>query len=70
MKDDALLGFLLALVVATLLTPLVAKLARRVGAVDAVKERGLARAATPLLGGLAIFSAVLVAASRRSCSRR
>jgi UDP-GlcNAc:undecaprenyl-phosphate GlcNAc-1-phosphate transferase len=62
MKDDALLGFLLALVVATLLTPLVARLARRVGAVDAVKERGLAREATPLLGGLAIFGAVLVAA--------
>jgi UDP-GlcNAc:undecaprenyl-phosphate GlcNAc-1-phosphate transferase len=62
MKDDALLGFLVALAVATLLTPLVARLARRVGAVDAVKERGLAREATPLLGGLAIFAAVLVAA--------
>jgi UDP-GlcNAc:undecaprenyl-phosphate GlcNAc-1-phosphate transferase len=62
MKDDALLGFLVALAVATLLTPLVARLARRVGAVDAVKERGLAREATPLLGGLAIFTAVLVAA--------
>jgi len=62
MKDDALLGFLLALAVATLLTPLVARLARRVGAVDAVKERGLARAATPLLGGLAIFAAVAGAA--------
>src|ERR671917_1102986 len=62
MKDDALLGFLLALAVATLATPLVARLARRVGAVDAVKERGLAREATPLLGGLAIFAAVLVAA--------
>jgi UDP-GlcNAc:undecaprenyl-phosphate/decaprenyl-phosphate GlcNAc-1-phosphate transferase len=62
MKDDALLGFLLALAVATLLTPLVARLARRVGAVDAVRERGLAREATPLLGGLAIFAAVLAAA--------
>jgi UDP-GlcNAc:undecaprenyl-phosphate GlcNAc-1-phosphate transferase len=62
MKDDALLGFLVALAAATLLTPLVARLARRVGAVDAVKERGLAREATPLLGGLAIFAAVLVAA--------
>jgi UDP-GlcNAc:undecaprenyl-phosphate GlcNAc-1-phosphate transferase len=62
MKDDALLGFLVALAVATLLTPLVARLARRVGAVDAVKERGLAREATPLLGGLAIFAAVLVGA--------
>jgi UDP-GlcNAc:undecaprenyl-phosphate GlcNAc-1-phosphate transferase len=62
MKDDALLGFLVALAVAGLLTPLVARLARRVGAVDAVRERGLAREATPLLGGLAIFAAVLVAA--------
>jgi UDP-GlcNAc:undecaprenyl-phosphate/decaprenyl-phosphate GlcNAc-1-phosphate transferase len=61
MKDDALLGFLVALVVAALLTPPVARLARRVGAIDGVKERGLAREATPLLGGLAIFGAVLVA---------
>jgi UDP-GlcNAc:undecaprenyl-phosphate GlcNAc-1-phosphate transferase len=62
MKDDALLAFLVALAVAGLLTPLVARLARRVGAVDGIKERGLAREATPLLGGLAIFAAVLVAA--------
>ena len=61
MKDDALLGFLVALAVAALLTPPVARLARRVGAVDAVKDRGLAREATPLLGGLAIFAAVLAA---------
>ena len=62
MKDDALLGFLVALVVAAILTPLFARLARRIGAVDAIKERGLARDATPLLGGLAIFAGVLVAA--------
>ena len=62
MKDDALLGFLVALAVAALLTPPVARVARRIGAVDSVKERGLAREATPLLGGLAIFGAVLVAA--------
>src|SRR5215211_7591332 len=62
MKDDALLGFSVALVVAALLTPPVARLARRVGAVDAVKERGLAREATPLLGGLAIFAGALAAA--------
>jgi UDP-GlcNAc:undecaprenyl-phosphate GlcNAc-1-phosphate transferase len=61
MKDDALLAFLVALAVAGLLTPPVARLARRVGAVDGIKERGLAREATPLLGGLAIFVAVLVA---------
>jgi UDP-GlcNAc:undecaprenyl-phosphate/decaprenyl-phosphate GlcNAc-1-phosphate transferase len=63
MKVDALLGFLLALVVAIFLTPLVARLARRIGAVDAVKERGLAREATPLLGGLAIFAGVLAGAA-------
>src|SRR5215204_4934890 len=62
MKDDALLGFLVALVVAAILTPQVARLARRIGAVDAVRERGLSREATPLLGGLAIFAAALVAA--------
>ena len=62
MKDDALLGFLVALVVAALLTPLVARLARRSAPSTRVKERGLAREATPLLGGLAIFAAVLVAA--------
>jgi UDP-GlcNAc:undecaprenyl-phosphate GlcNAc-1-phosphate transferase len=61
MKDDALLGFLVALAVAALLTPYVARLARRVGAIDAIKDRGLAREATPLLGGLAIFAAVLLA---------
>jgi UDP-GlcNAc:undecaprenyl-phosphate GlcNAc-1-phosphate transferase len=61
MKDDALLGFLVALGVAALLTPPVARLATRIGAVDAVKDRGLARDATPLLGGLAIFAAVLLA---------
>jgi UDP-GlcNAc:undecaprenyl-phosphate GlcNAc-1-phosphate transferase len=63
MKDDAFLGFLLALVVATAVTPLVARLARRVGAVDGLKERGLAREATPLLGGLAIFAGVLAGAA-------
>jgi UDP-GlcNAc:undecaprenyl-phosphate/decaprenyl-phosphate GlcNAc-1-phosphate transferase len=62
MKDDALLGFVVALAVAAVLTPPVARLARRVGAVDSLKQRGLAREATPLLGGLAILVAVLVAA--------
>jgi UDP-GlcNAc:undecaprenyl-phosphate GlcNAc-1-phosphate transferase len=63
MKAEALYGFLVAFVVALVLTPLVGRLARRVGAVDAMKERGLASAATPLLGGLAIFAAVLIAAA-------
>ena len=61
MQDDALYAGIVAFAVAALLTPLVARAARRVGAVDAVKERGLAREATPLLGGLAIFAGALIA---------
>jgi len=59
---DALYAFLVALAVAALLTPLVARLAVRVGAVDEPRERGLAARSTPLLGGLAILAGVLVAA--------
>jgi UDP-GlcNAc:undecaprenyl-phosphate GlcNAc-1-phosphate transferase len=59
---DALYAFLAALAVAALLTPLVARLAVRVGAVDEPRERGLAARSTPLLGGLAILAGVLVAA--------
>jgi UDP-GlcNAc:undecaprenyl-phosphate GlcNAc-1-phosphate transferase len=62
MEADAILAFLVALLAATGLTPVVARFARRVGAVDRVTERGLAREATPLLGGLAILAGVLVAA--------
>jgi UDP-GlcNAc:undecaprenyl-phosphate GlcNAc-1-phosphate transferase len=61
MQDDALYAGIVALAVAALLTPLVARAARRAGAVDAVKERGLAREATPLLGGLAIFAGAVIA---------
>ena len=61
MQDDALYASIVAFAVAALLTPLVARGAARVGAVDAVKDRGLAREATPLLGGLAIFVGALVA---------
>jgi UDP-GlcNAc:undecaprenyl-phosphate/decaprenyl-phosphate GlcNAc-1-phosphate transferase len=59
---DALYAFLVALAVAALLTPLVARLAVRVGAVDEPRERGLAARSTPLLGGLAILAGVLAAA--------
>jgi UDP-GlcNAc:undecaprenyl-phosphate GlcNAc-1-phosphate transferase len=57
----AVLSFLVATAVAAALTPLVARLARRVGAVDRPRERGLSRRDTPLMGGLAILAAVLVA---------
>jgi len=61
MVDDALLAFLVALVASAALTPLVARLARRIGAVDTGKPRGLGDASTPLLGGLAIFAGAALA---------
>jgi len=61
MEWRAVLACLVALAVAAALTPVVARLARRVGAVDAISDRGLAREPTPLLGGIAIFLAALVA---------
>ena len=60
---DALFAFLVATAVAALLTPLAARLARRVGAVVMPSERGLAERATPALGGLAILAGVLVGAA-------
>ena len=61
METKALLAALVALAVSAVLTPPAARFARRVGAVDELKERGLAREATPLLGGLAIFGGALIA---------
>jgi UDP-GlcNAc:undecaprenyl-phosphate GlcNAc-1-phosphate transferase len=61
MEAKAAIAALVAFAVAAALTPLVARLARRFGAVDDLKERGLAGTATPLLGGLAIFAGALVA---------
>jgi UDP-GlcNAc:undecaprenyl-phosphate GlcNAc-1-phosphate transferase len=58
---DAVYAFGCAFVVATLLTPLTARFARRVGAVDQPKARGLGRESTPLLGGLAIFAGAAAA---------
>jgi len=59
---DALYAFLVAAVVTALLTPLTMRFARAVGAIDEPRERGLSERPTPLLGGLAIFAGVLVAA--------
>jgi UDP-GlcNAc:undecaprenyl-phosphate/decaprenyl-phosphate GlcNAc-1-phosphate transferase len=61
MEERALLAFLVALALTAAVTPVVARLARRIGAVDPVTERGLARERTPLLGGMAILVGVLVA---------
>jgi UDP-GlcNAc:undecaprenyl-phosphate GlcNAc-1-phosphate transferase len=57
---DAVYAFVAAFAVTTALTPLTARFARRVGAVDQPKARGLGRESTPLLGGLAIFAGALV----------
>jgi UDP-GlcNAc:undecaprenyl-phosphate/decaprenyl-phosphate GlcNAc-1-phosphate transferase len=58
---DAVFAFLVAMGVAFGLTPLAARLARRVGAVSTPSARGLAERTTPLLGGLAILAGVLLA---------
>lgn len=60
---DAVLSFVVALAVSAGLTPLAARFARRVDAVDIPRARGLAYRETPLLGGLAILAGVLVAAA-------
>jgi UDP-GlcNAc:undecaprenyl-phosphate GlcNAc-1-phosphate transferase len=59
---DAVLSFLVAMVVSAAVTPFAARLAVRVGAVDRPRARGLSERSRPLLGGLAILAGVLVAA--------
>src|SRR5690349_11130877 len=61
MVTKAVLAALVAFAVAAALTPLAARFARRIGAVDQQRDIGLAKKATPLLGGLAIFAGALVA---------
>jgi UDP-GlcNAc:undecaprenyl-phosphate/decaprenyl-phosphate GlcNAc-1-phosphate transferase len=61
MEARALLAFVLALALTAAITPLVGRLATRIGAVDRLQERGLAQERTPLLGGLAILAGVLAA---------
>ena len=58
---DALWAFLVAGVVALILTPHAARLARRVGAIDRPSERSLHQSPTPTLGGLAILAGALLA---------
>jgi UDP-GlcNAc:undecaprenyl-phosphate GlcNAc-1-phosphate transferase len=60
---DAVLSFVVAAAIAAIVTPLAARLARRLGMVDRPRERGLANRETPLLGGLAIFAGIVVAAA-------
>ena len=59
---DALAAFAVALVATAALTPLTTHVARRVGAIDRARGRGLAGGGTPLLGGLAIFAGGALAA--------
>jgi UDP-GlcNAc:undecaprenyl-phosphate GlcNAc-1-phosphate transferase len=58
---DALWAFAVAAVVTLLLTPVAARVARRVGAVATPRERDLHDKPMPRLGGLAILIGVLVA---------
>src|SRR5690349_6713629 len=58
---DALWAFLVAAAVALLLTPVAARFARRIGAIDQPRERSLHETPTPRLGGLAIFAGVFLA---------
>ncbi len=57
----ALFALLVAMAMAAVLTPLAARLARWIGALDKPGGRGLAVKETPRLGGLAIFAGVLLA---------
>jgi UDP-GlcNAc:undecaprenyl-phosphate/decaprenyl-phosphate GlcNAc-1-phosphate transferase len=59
---DALYAFLVAAAVTAILTPLTMRVARATGVMDIPRERGLSDRPVPLLGGLAIFAGVLVAA--------
>jgi UDP-GlcNAc:undecaprenyl-phosphate/decaprenyl-phosphate GlcNAc-1-phosphate transferase len=58
---DAVWAFLVAAALTAVATPLAATLARRVGALDQPKERGLHDRAMPRLGGLAILAGALLA---------
>ena len=59
---DALLAAVAAAAITAALTPVVGRVARRLGAVDEPRERGLSNRLTPLLGGVAIFAGVVAAA--------
>jgi UDP-GlcNAc:undecaprenyl-phosphate/decaprenyl-phosphate GlcNAc-1-phosphate transferase len=59
---DALAAAAVAAAVTAVLTPPVARLARRIGAVDEPRDRGLSQRMTPVLGGVAIFAGIIVAA--------
>ncbi len=59
---DAVAAAAVAALVVVCLTPLAVRLARRIGAVDEPRARGLSDRPMPRLGGVAIFAGVLVSA--------
>jgi len=58
---EALYALIVAAALTAVLTPLTMRLARRVGAIDQPRDRGLSERPTPLLGGLAIYAGVVAA---------
>lgn len=60
-EQSAVIAFLIAFGTTAVLTPVAARFARRIGAIDAPKARGLGEPSTPLLGGLAMLAGLLVA---------
>ncbi len=59
--SDAVFAFLVAMAIAAALTPVAARLARSIGAIDFPRARGLSQKPTAKLGGLAILAGVLAA---------
>jgi UDP-GlcNAc:undecaprenyl-phosphate/decaprenyl-phosphate GlcNAc-1-phosphate transferase len=59
---EAVAGFAVAAVVTLVTTPLTARLAVRLGAIDLPRDRDLHEAPVPRLGGLAILAGILIAA--------
>jgi UDP-GlcNAc:undecaprenyl-phosphate GlcNAc-1-phosphate transferase len=59
----AVYSFVVAMAVSGLLTPIMARVARRFGVLARPRERGLAQRDTPLLGGVAILAGFLLAAA-------
>ena len=55
-------GFGLALIIVWVLTPIVGRIAWRIGAIDVPRERGLHSLPTPRLGGIAVLIGVAAAA--------
>ena len=59
---NALTAFVVALAGSAALTPVVRRIALRAGLVDEPRDRGLSDRPVPLLGGIAIFAGVVLAA--------